>query len=410
MLLGPIYSILQKPSIDTLEKMGLLPTDKFATKAIHAGAHVDVHGSVIEPISLSTTFKQTAPAQPIGEYEYSRSQNPNRKNLEDAIAALENGKYGLAFSSGSATTAVILQSLPQGSHAVSIGDVYGGTHRYFTKVANAHGVDTTFTNNLHEELPSLVKENTKLVWIESPTNPTLKVTDIEKVAKAVKAINSDILLVVDNTFLSPYLSNPLNFGADIVVHSATKYINGHSDVVLGVLATNDQAIYERLQFLQNAIGAIPSPFDAWLAHRGVKTLHLRVRQASLTAQKIAEFLAANDSVVAVNYPGLPTHESHEVVKKQHRDSLGGGMISFRIKGGAAAASKFSSSTRLFTLAESLGGIESLLEVPAVMTHGGIPKEQREASGVYDDLIRLSIGIEDADDLLEDIKQALAAAN
>ena len=389
--------------------MTVQATDKFATKAIHAGEHTDAHGSVIEPISLSTTFKQSAPAQPIGTYEYSRSQNPNRENLENAIASLENGKYGLAFSSGSATTAIILQSLPQGSHAISIGDVYGGTHRYFTKVANAHGVDTTFTNNLLEDLPTLVKENTKLVWIESPTNPTLKVTDIRAVSDKIKSLNKDIILVVDNTFLSPYLSNPLNFGADIVVHSATKYINGHSDVVLGVLATNDKAIYERLQFLQNAVGAIPSPFDAWLTHRGLKTLHLRVRQAALNATKIAEFLATNENVLAVNYPGLATHPNHDVVKKQHRDALGGGMISFRIKGGAEAAAKFSSATRLFTLAESLGGIESLLEVPAVMTHGGIPKEAREATGVFDDLVRLSVGIEDSDDLLDDVKQALAAA-
>ncbi|CCF60431.1 hypothetical protein KAFR_0K00760 [Kazachstania africana CBS 2517] len=386
--------------------MGVRESDKFATKAIHAGAHVDVHGSVIEPISLSTTFRQSAPAQPIGTYEYSRSQNPNRENLEVAIASLENGKYGLAFSSGSATTAVILQSLPQGSHAISIGDVYGGTHRYFTKVANAHGVETSFTNDLLNDLPKLVKENTKLVWIESPTNPTLKITDIEAVSQKVKSLNKDILLVVDNTFLSPYLSNPLNFGADIVVHSATKYINGHSDVVLGVLATNNKDIYERLQFLQNAIGAIPSPFDAWLTHRGLRTLHLRVRQASLSAQKIAEFLQNNENVEAVNYPGLPTHKDYDVVKKQHREALGGGMISFRIKGGAEAAAKFSSSTRLFALAESLGGVESLLEVPAVMTHGGIPKEAREASGVYDNLVRLSVGIEDGDDLLEDVKQAL----
>ena len=389
--------------------MVLKATDKFATKAIHAGTHTDVHGSVIEPISLSTTFKQSSPANPVGIYEYSRSQNPNRENLENAIAALENGKYGLAFSSGSATTATVLQSLPQGSHAISIGDVYGGTHRYFTKVANAHGVETTFTNDLLKELPNLVKENTKLVWIESPTNPTLKVTDIQAVADAIKSLNKDIILVVDNTFLSPYLSNPLDFGADIVVHSATKYINGHSDVVLGVLATNDKALYEKLQFLQNAIGAIPSPFDSWLAHRGLKTLHLRVRQASLNATKIAQFLQSSPLVKAVNYPGLPTHENYAVVQKQHREALGGGMISFRIQGGSEAASKFSSSTRLFTLAESLGGIESLLEVPAVMTHGGIPKEAREASGVYDDLVRLSVGIEDGDDLLDDIKQALEIA-
>lgn len=390
--------------------MAIKQSDHFATKAIHAGPHSDVHGSVIEPISLSTTFKQHSPANPIGEYEYSRSQNPNRHNLENAIAVLENAQYGLAFSSGSATTAIILQSLPQGSHAVSIGDVYGGTHRYFTKVANAHGVETTFTNNLLEDLPTLVKENTKLVWIESPTNPTLKVTDIKAVSDAIAKLNKDILLVVDNTFLSPYLSNPLNFGADIVVHSATKYINGHSDVVLGVLATNSKDIYERLQFLQNAVGAIPSPFDSWLAHRGLRTLHLRVKQASLNAQKIAEYLQSSDLVLAVNYPGLDSHPQRDVVKVQHRDAMGGGMISFRIKGGAKAADKFSSSTRLFTLAESLGGIESLLEVPAVMTHGGIPKEDREASGVHDDLIRLSVGIEDGEDLLEDIKQALTAAN
>lgn len=391
--------------------MAIKETDKFATLAIHAGSHRDINGSVIEPISLSTTFKQSAPAQPVGPYEYSRSQNPNRENLETAIAVLEKGKFGLAFSSGSATTAVILQSLPQNSHVISIGDVYGGTHRYFTKVANTHGVDVSFTNNLLEDLPNLVRENTKLVWIESPTNPTLTVTDIAAVSKAVKSLNKDILLVVDNTFLSPYLSNPLTLGADIVVHSATKYINGHSDVVLGVLATNNREIYERLKFLQNAIGAIPSPFDAWLAHRGLRTLHLRVRAAATNATKIAEYLQSRigNEVVSVNYPGLESHPNHEVVLRQHRDGLGGGMISFRIRGGAAAAAKFSSSTRLFTLAESLGGIESLLEVPAIMTHGGIPEEARIASGVYDDLIRLSVGIEDVDDLLDDIKQALEAA-
>ncbi|KAL6939772.1 cystathionine gamma-lyase cys3 [Hanseniaspora osmophila] len=391
--------------------MAINNNDQFATLAVHAGSHVDSHGSVIEPISLSTTFAQSAPAKPLGEYEYSRSSNPNRKNFEDAIAALEKGKYGLAFASGSATTAIILQSLPQGSHAISIGDVYGGTHRYFTKVANTHGVETDFTNNLLEDLPKLVKPQTKLVWIETPTNPTLQVTDIKLVSETIKSINKDILLVVDNTFLSPYLSNPLTLGADIVVHSATKYINGHSDVVMGVLALNDKVLFEKLQFLQNAVGAIPSPFDSWLAHRGLKTLHLRVKQASESALKIATFLEnTTDKVIAVNYPGLKSHPQNAVVQKQHRNGLGGGMISFRIKGGAEAAAKFSSSTRLFTLAESLGGIESLLEVPAVMTHGGIPKESREASGVYDDLVRLSVGIEDVEDLLEDIKQALNAAS
>lgn len=387
--------------------MVCLSSDNFDTKAVHAGAHVDIDGSVIEPISLSTTFKQHTPGQPVGQYEYSRSQNPNRKNLEDAIATLENGKYGLAFSSGSATTAVIMQSLPQGSHVVSIGDVYGGTHRYISKVASTHGVESSFSNNLVEDLPTLIKENTRLVWIESPTNPTLKVTDIQQIAKIAKSFKNDIIITVDNTFLSPYLSNPLDFGADIVIHSATKYINGHSDVVLGLLVTNSHTIYEKLKFLQNAIGAVSSPFDSWLVHRGLKTLHLRVRKASKSAQKVAEFLVSSEHVIAVNYPGLPTHENYSVVKRQHREAIGGAMISFRIKGGAERAARFCSSTRLFKLAESLGGVESLLEVPAIMTHGVIPKEQRESSGVYDDLIRLSVGIEDTDDLLKDIEQALS---
>ncbi|GMM37962.1 cystathionine gamma-lyase [Saccharomycopsis crataegensis] len=388
---------------------------KFGTKAIHVGSEPDPStGAVIPAISLSTTFAQTSPAQPIGVYEYSRSQNPNRHNLERAVAALENGKYGLAFSSGSATTAVVLQSLAQGSHAISFGDVYGGTHRYFTKVANAHGVKTDFTNDLVNDLPKMLTKETKLVWIESPSNPTLSVLDISKIAEIIKAYKTannveDLFLVVDNTFLSPYIQNPLNLGADVVVHSGTKYINGHSDVVIGLLATNNEVLNEKFTFLQNAIGAIPSPFDSWLAHRGLKTLHLRARAASETALKIAKYLADSEYVDAVNYPGLPTHKNYEVVLKQHRDALGGGMISFRIKGGAQSAAKFTSETKLFTLAESLGGIESLIEVPAVMTHAGIPEEARQASGVYDNLVRMSVGIEDADDLLADIEQALKSS-
>lgn len=386
----------------------------FGTKAIHVGSSPDpTTGAVIPAISLSTTFAQTAPSKPIGTFEYSRSQNPNRENLENAIAALENGKYGLAFSSGSATTAVILQSLAQGSHVVSIGDVYGGTHRYFSQVANTHGVKTDFTNDIINELPILLTKETKLVWIETPSNPTLSVTDISKVAEIVQAFkaqnNQEVFLVVDNTFLSPYIQNPLNHGADIVVHSGTKYINGHSDVVIGFLATNNKELRDRFAFLQNAVGAIPSPFDSWLAHRGLKTLHLRAKAASESAQKIAEFLLNNKNVLAVNYPGLKSHKGHDVVLRQHRDALGGGMISFRIRGGGEAAAKFVSETKIFTLAESLGGIESLIEVPAVMTHAGIPKEARQASGVYDDLIRVSVGIEDVNDLLEDVDQALEVA-
>lgn len=387
----------------------------FGTNAIHAGAPVDPNtGAVIEPISLSTTFAQSEPSKPIGPYDYSRSGNPNRDNFEAAIATLEKAKFAVALSSGSAVTSMILQSLPVGSHVVSGSDVYGGTHRYFTKVANTHGVDTQFVQNLATDLKSALRDNTELVWLETPSNPTLSVTDISEVASIVKDFNSakgkSVKLVVDNTFLSPYISNPLVHGADIVVHSITKYINGHSDVVGGVLATNNAELNDKFRFLQNAIGSVPSPFDSWLAHRGLKTLHLRARQASYSASKIAEYLSTHDSVSLVNYPGLKSHANHGVVQKQHRDGLGGGMISFRIKGGAHAASVFTSSTKLFTLAESLGGIESLIEVPAIMTHGGIPKAEREAYGVFDDLIRVSVGIEETDDLLADIQQALEKIN
>jgi cystathionine gamma-lyase len=388
---------------------------KFGTLAVHAGASPDpATGAVIAPISLSTTFAQSAASQPIGAYEYSRSSNPNRDNFEAAVAALEGGKYALAYSSGSATTANVLQSLALGSHVISIGDVYGGTHRYFSKVAQAHGVTTTFTNDLHNELESLVTPETRLVWIESPSNPTLSITDIAKVAGEVNRIRSNrkepLYLVVDNTFLSPYIQNPLRLGADIVVHSVTKYINGHSDVVMGVAITNSQELHEKLRFLQNAIGAVPSAFDSWLAHRGLKTLHLRARAASKNALEVAQLLESqSDKVVAVSYPGLKSHPARAVVARQHRDGLGGGMVSFRIKGGAAAANKFCQESKLFTLAESLGGIESLCEVPAVMTHAGIPKKDREASGVYDDLVRLSVGIEDTEDLVADVLQALEKA-
>ena len=386
----------------------------FGTKAIHAGAPIDpTTGAVIEALSLSTTFAQSEPSKPVGIYEYSRSANPNRDNFEAAVAALERAKHAIALSSGSATTALIIQSLPMNSHIISGGDVYGGTHRYFTKVGVTHGVTSTFVGNLVEDLESKIQENTKLVWLETPSNPTLTVTDIAKVASILKnheaKTGSKILLAVDNTFLSPYTSNPLEHGADVVVHSVTKYINGHSDVVMGILATNSDELHERFRFLQNAIGSIPSPFDSWLAHRGLKTLHLRVKQAATSAQQIAQFLSQHPAVLKVNYPGLKSHPNHEVVVKQHRDSLGGGMISFRINGGAKAASVFTSSTKFFTLAESLGGIESLVEVPAIMTHGGIPKEERESNGVYDDLVRVSVGIEDTDDLIEDVRQALERA-
>lgn len=384
------------------------PVYGFGTLAVHAGSpHDPTTGAVIEAISLSTTFAQSGVGKPVGEYEYSRSSNPNRHNFETAVAAIEHAKYALAFSSGSATTAVVLQSLAAGSHVISVSDVYGGTHRYFTQVAKAHGVNVTFTPEIEIDITEHITPATKLVWIESPSNPTLRLVDIRAIATA--AHKHGILVVVDNTFLSPYVQNPLDHGADIVVHSVTKYINGHSDVVMGVAAFNSDDLKARLSFLQNAIGAVPSAFDSWLAHRGLKTLHLRARQATVNATQLAKALEANPNVLAVNYPGLDSHPHRKIALRQHRDGMGGGMLSFRIKGGHAAAERFCQLTKIFTLAESLGGVESLVEVPAAMTHAGIPEAQREAVGIYDDLVRVSCGVEEADDLTRDALQALERA-
>ncbi|KAI2635083.1 Cys/Met metabolism PLP-dependent enzyme [Xylaria nigripes] len=384
------------------------PVHGFGTLAVHAGApHDPTTGAVIEPISLSTTFEQTSVGKPVGEYEYSRSSNPNRDNFEKAVAALEHAKYAVAFSSGSAATATILQSLAPASHVISVSDVYGGTHRYFTRVAKAHGVTVTFTPQIEVDIAEHIRDDTKLIWIESPSNPTLRLVDIRAVSTAAHA--RGVAVVVDNTFLSPYVQNPLDHGADIVVHSVTKYINGHSDVVMGVAACNSEELRDRLAFLQNAGGAVPSAFDSWLAHRGLKTLHLRARQSTANALAVAHALEASPHVIAVNYPGLDSHPHRAIALRQHRDGMGGGMLSFRIKGGRVAAERFCQLTKIYTLAESLGGIESLVEVPSAMTHSGIPKEQREAVGVFDDLVRVSNGIEEPEDLVRDIQQALERA-
>lgn len=384
------------------------PVHKFGTLAVHAGSpHDPVTGAVIEPISLSTTFAQTSLGKPVGVYEYSRSSNPNRDNFERAIAAIEHARYALAFSSGSATTAVILQSLASNSHVVSVSDVYGGTHRYFTQVAAAHGVSVDFSHELEVDVERLIRPQTKLIWIESPSNPTLRLVDIRAIATV--AHRHGIHVVVDNTFLSPYIQNPLDHGADIVVHSVTKYINGHSDVVMGCAAFNSDVLSQRLTFMQNAIGAVPSAFDCWLAHRGLKTLHLRAREATKNATAIAHALEASPHVISVNYPGLRSHPHHAIALKQHRNGMGGGMLSFRIRGGLEAAERFCQVTKIFTLAESLGGVESLVEVPGAMTHAGIPASEREKTGVYDDLVRVSCGVEDEADLLADVLQALEKA-
>lgn len=268
-------------------------------------------------------------------------------------------------------------------------------------------MQVTFSPSIEVDIADLIRPTTKLIWIESPSNPTLTLVDIRKVASI--AHEHGIMVVVDNTFMSPYVQNPLDHGADIVVHSVTKYINGHSDVVMGAAAFNSPELYDRLSFLQNAIGAVPSAFDCWLAHRGLKTLHLRAREATKNATGVAEALEASDNVISVNYPGLASHPQREIAKKQHRDGMGGGMLSFRIKGGHEAAERFCQETKIFTLAESLGGVESLVEVPSAMTHGGIPKDQREAAGVFDDLVRISCGVEDEVDLVNDVRQALEKA-
>ncbi|CAO3629608.1 unnamed protein product [Cunninghamella blakesleeana] len=378
----------------------------FGTRAIHAGQTPDaVTGAVIPPVSLSTTFKQSSAGVHTG-YEYSRSGNPTRHNFESAVAALEGGKYGLAFASGSSVTATILNTLHSGSHLISVNDVYGGTYRYFTKVAIHNGVQADFVDlDDAANIKPYFKENTKLVWVESPTNPTLRIIDIRAVADYAHAHGA--LLVVDNTFMSPYFQNPLSLGADIVVHSVTKYINGHSDVVMGVAVTNDEAVYEKLKFMQNSMGAVPSAFDSYLARRGLMTLEVRMQRHAENAQAIAEYLQTHPNIEEVIYPGLPSHPNHELAKQQQRGF--GGMISFRIKGNLENANNFLSKLEYITLAESLGGVESLIELPAIMTHGAVSPEDRAKLGITDTLLRLSVGIENVEDLIADIKQSLEKA-
>lgn len=378
----------------------------FGTRAIHAGQIPDaVTGAVIPPVSLSTTFKQSSAGVHTG-YEYSRSGNPTRHNFESAVAALEGGKYGLAFASGSSVTATILNTLHSGSHLISVNDVYGGTYRYFTKVAIHNGVQADFVDlDDAANIKPYFKENTKLVWVESPTNPTLRIIDIRAVADYAHAHGA--LLVVDNTFMSPYFQNPLSLGADVVVHSVTKYINGHSDVVMGVAVTNNESVYEKLKFMQNSMGAVPSAFDSYLARRGLMTLEVRMQRHAENAQAIAEYLQTHPNIEEVIYPGLPSHPNHELAKQQQRGF--GGMISFRIKGNLENANNFLSKLEYITLAESLGGVESLIELPAIMTHGAVSPEDRAKLGITDTLLRLSVGIENVEDLIADIKQSLEKA-
>lgn len=379
-------------------------TEKFDTLAIHGGQYPDpTTGAVITPIYATSTYVQDAPGVNKG-YDYGRSHNPTRFAYERAIAALENGTHGFAFSSGLAAIAGILDTLPAHSHIIATDDIYGGSYRLFERVRkNSADLELSYIDLTNPEniLPA-IKPNTKAIWIETPTNPLLKLIDIAAIA--AEAAKHGLFVIVDNTFASPYLQKPLDLGADIVVHSATKYINGHSDIIGGVVVTKDKGLSEKIGFIQNAVGSIASPFDSFLAHRGLKTLGLRVRQHSANAQAIAEWLESHEDVEKVIYPGLASHPQHELARRQFANGYGG-MISFIIRGGLERAEAFLKSTRYFALAESLGGIESLIEHPALMTHATIPPDQRAALGISDGLIRISAGIEDVRDLIADLDQS-----
>ena len=378
---------------------------KPATQFIHAGAHPDpTTGAIMTPIFQTSTYVQEAPATHKG-YEYARSQNPTRTALEEALAIIEHGKFGLAFSSGVAATDAVIKLLNPGDEVICANDMYGGTYRLFTKVFERFGivfkpVDTTNA----EHVAASITANTKLVWLETPTNPLMNITDIQAVAAITKKHN--LMLVVDNTFASPALQNPLDLGADIVMHSATKYLGGHSDVVLGLLATKNEEIAEKMYFIQNASGAVCGPMDSFLALRGIKTLHVRMDRHCENGEAVAQYLQEHPAVGEVYWPGLKGHNGHEVAKRQMKKF--GGMVSFTVKGaGFEKTAEVVSALRVFTLAESLGGVESLAGHPASMTHASIPKEEREKVGVTDNLIRLSVGIENKKDLLADLEQALA---
>jgi cystathionine beta-lyase/cystathionine gamma-synthase len=377
---------------------------KPATKYIHAGMTPDPStGAIIPPIYQTSTYVQEAPAVNKG-YEYARSQNPTRKALEDAYAIIENGKYALAFGSGVAATDAVIKLLGPGDEVICGNDMYGGTYRLFTKVFEKFGIKFNYVNTSHtDDIKNAVTSNTKLIWIETPTNPLMNITDIEAVAAISKPKN--ILLAVDNTFASPALQNPLDMGADIIMHSATKYLSGHSDVIQGALMMNDKELRDKLYFIQKSCGAVPGPMDCFLVLRGIKTLGLRMKAHCENGAKIAHWLKANSKVAKVYWPGFTDHPGYAVAKKQMKDF--GGMISFELKNDCVdEAKRVLSSTHLFSLAESLGGVESLINHPATMTHASIPREERIKNGLTDSLIRLSVGIEDADDLIEDLSKAI----
>ena len=380
---------------------------RFETRAIHAGQEPDPqNGAVMTPVYLTSTYKQDAPAVPRQGYEYSRTSNPTRTALEENLASLESGAWGLGFSSGLAATNALMDRLVPGDHVVAGNDLYGGTYRIFSKVFERYGIRFTYvdTNDVGA-VERAIEEKTRYVYLETPTNPLLRITDIAAVAKVAHAKKK--LVIVDNTFATPYLQRPLELGADVVLHSLTKYLGGHSDVVAGILIGKDMELRRELAFFQNAVGGTPGPLDMFLVMRGVKTLHVRMERHCANALKIAQWLEKQPAVVKVIYPGLASHPHHALAKSQMAGF--GGMVSFELDGGVPAANTFASSTKIFTLAESLGGVESLVEVPASMTHASIPVAVRRAQGLADGLVRLSVGIEHVDDLIDDCKQALALA-
>jgi len=378
---------------------------KFGTKAVHAGVEPDpTTGAIMTPIFQTSTYVQESPAKHKG-YAYARGANPTRNSLQKSIAALENGKFGICFSSGMGATDAVIKLLNPGDEVITSNDLYGGSYRMFKRVFEKYGIkfhfiDLTNTANIATALNS----KTKLFWLETPTNPLMNIVDIEACVDIAKKNNC--LVAVDNTFASPYLQNPLDLGADIVMHSVTKYLGGHSDVVMGALVVNDEKLYQELAFITNSCGAVPGPQDSFLVLRGIKTLHLRMERHCFNGRKIAEYLNTHPKIGKVYWPGLPNHPNHAIAKKQMKDF--GGMISFTLKNDSLEkAVKLMESVELFSLAESLGGVESLINHPASMTHASIPKEEREKSGLIDSLIRLSIGVEDVDDLIADLEQALS---
>jgi len=377
---------------------------KFSTKAIHVGQEPDpTTGAIMTPIYQTSTYAQTGMGEHKG-FEYARTGNPTRSALEECIASLENGTHGLAFASGMAAESAVLSLLSAGDHMVSCDDLYGGSYRIFERIMSRYNIETSYVPaSTIAEYEKAIRPNTKLIWVETPTNPLLRLVDIQAVAEVAHRHN--LLLVVDNTFSSPYFQQPLTLGADIVLHSTTKYINGHSDVVGGAVVTSNEQVYEALKFYQNAAGGVPGPFDVWLTLRGIKTLAVRMRQHEENARAVAHFLMEHKRVEKVYYPGLSSHPDYELAKRQM--SGFGGMVSFQFKGTLADVEQIVRRFKVFTFAESLGGVESLVCHPATMTHGSIPRDIREARGLNDTLLRLSVGIEDIEDIIGDLEQALA---